>query len=204
MLQGECRYDHHILGGVLRRRMIGGAGVSFARVSRCARNSAARSRTSNQQRPANIFSSARCPSSGDSGSGRAVIGAQLVFRAIGRVGCGAGGDIIHSILFWHIVKPLVASASEVTLTADAMPRPEPRHLLDSLRRLRTDAGLSQVELASRLGKPQSFVSKVETGERRLDILELRDVCLACGSTLARFVEMLEGEEGIGPAQEDRE
>jgi transcriptional regulator with XRE-family HTH domain len=53
-------------------------------------------------------------------------------------------------------------------------RRSPAHL--ELRRIlverRTAAGLSQVTLAERLGRPQSFVSKVENGERRLDIVEL--------------------------------
>ena len=38
--------------------------------------------------------------------------------------------------------------------------------------------LTQKEVATRLGKPQSYVSKYETGERRLDIIELLDACKA--------------------------
>lgn len=53
-------------------------------------------------------------------------------------------------------------------------RRSPAHL--ELRRIlverRTAAGLSQVALAERLDRPQSFVSKVENGERRLDVVEL--------------------------------
>ena len=45
-------------------------------------------------------------------------------------------------------------------------------LLRLLVSARRDAGLRQVDLAERLGKPQSFVSKVERGERRLDVVEL--------------------------------
>ena len=40
---------------------------------------------------------------------------------------------------------------------------------------RLDAGLTQSDLAQRLGYPQSYVSKYERGERRLDIVELLDV-----------------------------
>lgn len=45
---------------------------------------------------------------------------------------------------------------------------------------RRDAALTQADLAMRLGKPQSFVSKVETGERRLDFVEFVDWAQAVG------------------------
>jgi transcriptional regulator with XRE-family HTH domain len=64
-------------------------------------------------------------------------------------------------------------------------------LRDLLRQMRKDAGLRQSELAERLGKPQSFVSKVETGERRLDLIELRDYCAGCGIDLRSFIGLLE-------------
>jgi transcriptional regulator with XRE-family HTH domain len=62
-----------------------------------------------------------------------------------------------------------------------------------LRELRTDAGLRQVDLAERLGEPQSYVSKYESGEQRLDLLELRAVCRAVGASLVQLVERFEGE-----------
>jgi transcriptional regulator with XRE-family HTH domain len=64
-------------------------------------------------------------------------------------------------------------------------------LQDLLRKLRTDKGLSQTALAKRIQKPQSFVSKYESGERRLDIIELREICKAVGITLAYFIFELE-------------
>lgn len=64
-------------------------------------------------------------------------------------------------------------------------------LKELLRELRTEIGLRQTELAERLGEPQSFVSKYETGERRLDILELREICKALRIPLSEFVERLE-------------
>jgi transcriptional regulator with XRE-family HTH domain len=60
-----------------------------------------------------------------------------------------------------------------------------------LRQMRTEAGLTQTEIAQRLGQPQSFVSKYESGERRLDVLELRQVCAVVGLSLADFVRRLE-------------
>lgn len=57
-----------------------------------------------------------------------------------------------------------------------------RHKLfcESLKRARKDAGLTQQDVASRLGEHQSFVSRYETGERRLDVVEFLDVSAAMG------------------------
>ncbi len=60
-----------------------------------------------------------------------------------------------------------------------------------LREARTAAGLRQADLARRLGKPQSFVSKYESGERRLDLVELRQVCAAIGISLEELVRRFE-------------
>lgn len=53
------------------------------------------------------------------------------------------------------------------------------------------AGLRQADVAERLGLPQSFVSKYETAERRLDVLELRAVSHALGLPLPALVAKLE-------------
>jgi transcriptional regulator with XRE-family HTH domain len=45
-----------------------------------------------------------------------------------------------------------------------------------LRQARLDAGWTQQKLAKRLDRPQSFVSKYEAGERRLDIIEVQEIC----------------------------
>ena len=66
------------------------------------------------------------------------------------------------------------------------------HLL--LRKIRVEAGLRQTDLARGLGKPQSFVSKYESGERRLDVLELRRICQVVGISLQDFVQRLEKRE----------
>jgi len=44
-----------------------------------------------------------------------------------------------------------------------------------LKQARREAGLTQVEVADRLKRPQSFVSKMESGERRVDVVELSDI-----------------------------
>lgn len=62
-----------------------------------------------------------------------------------------------------------------------------------LRKIRKDAGMSQEDLAEALGKPQSFISKYESGERKLDILEVREICQHLGINLILFVSLLEEE-----------
>ena len=49
-----------------------------------------------------------------------------------------------------------------------------------LKKLRFQKEMTQLQLADMLGKPQSFVSKYESGERRLDVLEFIEVCYALG------------------------
>ena len=60
-----------------------------------------------------------------------------------------------------------------------------------LRAIRKEAGVSQTELATRLGVPQSFVSKVESGERRIDIVELRRICAALECPLGHVIALFE-------------
>jgi transcriptional regulator with XRE-family HTH domain len=60
-----------------------------------------------------------------------------------------------------------------------------------LRSLRQEAGLSQDELAERIGTFQAFVSQSERGQRRVDIIEARAFCTALGVDFADFVQRLE-------------
>jgi transcriptional regulator with XRE-family HTH domain len=63
-----------------------------------------------------------------------------------------------------------------------------RYLLLNIRK---EGGLRQTEVARRLGRPQSFVSKYESGQRRLDLVELEEVCHALGISLLEFVARFE-------------
>lgn len=60
-------------------------------------------------------------------------------------------------------------------------------LTGRLRQARRSKGLTQGELASRLSVPQSFVSKYETGERRIDVIEFIDICYALTISPADFL-----------------
>jgi transcriptional regulator with XRE-family HTH domain len=68
--------------------------------------------------------------------------------------------------------------------------------LKVLRSSRQRAGLTQEDVAARIGETQSFVSKVERGERRIDIVELRVFCQAFGVTLKHFVDAFEASVPI--------
>lgn len=69
--------------------------------------------------------------------------------------------------------------------------PEYQSMLRRLRTARKEAGLTQVQVAERVGRPQSYVSKLETGERRLDPIELRELARLYGKPVGYF---LDGED----------
>ncbi len=71
---------------------------------------------------------------------------------------------------------------------DAGYRSRYRHFLGRLKEARTEAGLTQVEVARKLGHPQSFISKCESGERRVDVVELAEFSRLYRRPLSYFVE----------------
>jgi len=60
-----------------------------------------------------------------------------------------------------------------------------------LREARTSAGLTQYDLADKLGRPQSFISKYEAGDRLLDVIELLAVLRAIDVSPPDFIGRLE-------------
>lgn len=66
-----------------------------------------------------------------------------------------------------------------------------RVMLRVLRETRERAGLTQVDIASKLNVTQVFISKCEGGQRRLDLIELRAWCTAMGASTAEFLEAVE-------------
>jgi len=63
-----------------------------------------------------------------------------------------------------------------------------KKLIERLKQARLDARLSQQVVAGKLGKPQSYVSKVESGERRVDIIEVKALAKVYKKSLEDFVE----------------
>ena len=71
---------------------------------------------------------------------------------------------------------------------------ERERLANLLRKIRVATGLLQVDLAERLRQPQSYVSRFESAEQRLDLLELRAICAALGITLVELIQRFERHE----------
>ena len=73
---------------------------------------------------------------------------------------------------------------------DTLRSPRQIELRTQLRSLRERHGLTQAQVAKRLGKPQSFVAKYEGGERRLSVIEFVDVVRALGADPAAVLRQL--------------
>jgi transcriptional regulator with XRE-family HTH domain len=69
--------------------------------------------------------------------------------------------------------------------------PEYAVLLSLLRETREAANITQAELAKRVRETQSYISKWERGEVRLDLIQVHTFCQALGSTWPIFVNLLE-------------
>lgn len=74
-------------------------------------------------------------------------------------------------------------------------------LVSMLRDIRAQSGKSQLHCAEELGRPQSFISDVENGVRRLDLVQIRDFCQVVGKNFLDFITEFEnavrGTEEIG-------
>lgn len=68
--------------------------------------------------------------------------------------------------------------------------PQHAKLRELLVAARKKAGLTQQDVADRLGRPQSFVAKYEGGERRLDVVEFLQIAAVLGADPARIVRAL--------------
>lgn len=72
-------------------------------------------------------------------------------------------------------------------------RAEYQALLETLRTLREESGLTQAQCATALGRPQSFISDVESGIRRLDLIQLRDLCHVLKTDLPSVIRRFENK-----------
>lgn len=65
---------------------------------------------------------------------------------------------------------------------------EYKKVVERLQKARQEKGLKQIEVAKKLGKPQSYISKIERGERRIDIAELKKIADIYKKSLNYFVK----------------
>ena len=65
---------------------------------------------------------------------------------------------------------------------------EHERIVARLRRARLDAGLGQTDVAGKIGKTQSYVSKIESGQRKVDVLQLKELAELYGKPLGYFLE----------------
>lgn len=79
-----------------------------------------------------------------------------------------------------------------------MPAAEERYRIfrELLITARHSAGLTQAQLASKLHRPQSYVSKYENGERRLDVLEFLELADELGLNVSAFLKKVRSSNGI--------
>lgn len=69
-----------------------------------------------------------------------------------------------------------------------------QRLLSALIEARKDAGLTQTDVARRIGQRQTFISKFEVGERRLDVAEFLEISRAIGADPHSLIRKAEGDE----------
>ncbi len=123
----------------------------------------------------------------------------------GCVGVGSGGDgfnriekgVLHTDHHARSEVPRLFNIlkSDIWQHLNAVQADDQRQALQrALRRARREAGLKQVDVAARLAVPQSFVSKYETGQRRLDLVDLLAVCTVIQINLSDLLALFEAEQ----------
>jgi len=64
---------------------------------------------------------------------------------------------------------------------------EYKNIIEKLKMARLNAGLKQEDVASKLKKPQSYISKIERGERRVDVAELKELAKILKKDISYFI-----------------
>jgi len=86
---------------------------------------------------------------------------------------------------------MLPSVRSMSRAKKSIHKPEFAVVLGLLRDTRVRAGLTQAKLGQHLDRPQTYVSDCELGVRRLDILQIREWCEACGTTVSAFARRLD-------------
>ncbi len=85
---------------------------------------------------------------------------------------------------WHI--------TQWNILCKHMPRAiyneEHQKIVERLKQARIESGLGQVEVAKKLGRTQSYLSKIESGQRRFDVLQLKEFAKLYKKPLDFFIK----------------
>jgi DNA-binding transcriptional regulator YiaG len=98
---------------------------------------------------------------------------------------------IGNFLFWEILVLAVGCCNPhgaVASMKKARYTKNYNRMLKALRETRKEAGLTQAEVGRAFGSHASFVSKCESGERRIDVIELAEFCRLYGVNLSQFLK----------------
>lgn len=76
----------------------------------------------------------------------------------------------------------------VTIMIKSVQTKEYAYFVEKLRKAREEAGLSQVQVAKKLKRPQSHISNIETGQQRVDVIELQRFAKMYNKDINYFVK----------------
>lgn len=115
-----------------------------------------------------------------------VFGGVSLHRVLGDLWPGlAFGPLFQSLPSYAVFAYAFFACSLLAMGAAHNPRYQA--FLERLRRARSESGLHQKEVAEMIGREQPFISRCESGERRVDVIELQDFAKAYGKPVEWFL-----------------
>jgi ribosome-binding protein aMBF1 (putative translation factor) len=95
-----------------------------------------------------------------------------------------------NIPFWNITKRNISChryTGNGFLMKKTIYSKEYKLITEQLKKARKQAGLDQIDIAKRLGKTQSYISKIEAGQLRLDLIQLKELAKLYNKTINYFL-----------------
>ncbi len=99
-----------------------------------------------------------------------------------------------NIRIWNILNSnlnLHNNQNEQSMEQKSIHSENYRIVIQNLRNIRESKGITQAQLAKKIGCNQTVVSKIETMERRIDIIELRSICHSLDVDVIEFITNIE-------------
>ncbi len=96
-------------------------------------------------------------------------------------------QVVYSILAYYGMEykmsiDLISYMSKTIFTK------EHKYTVDQLKRARLETGLGQEDVARLINKSQSYISKIESGQRRIDIVQLKQLARAYSKDISYFIK----------------